>query len=283
MIAYLDTNLFDHLYKRIGCTGADIADLRKAIYGRDLSIPLGIHVLEEILLNRQSSPQELVARAKLTLSLSSIRRMVKPCDQLIADDIRSYAATGEPDRPLVSVQIQNALTQGISELIESDGEEFSEEILEALEQIRQRKEHFLQAMRVSQQHLTALLETLPPGIGFADYFQMGAVPMAERFAHHAGVLAACRKRGIEGLLLIPSVRTAIGVTLSFIYGQAFENWTSGGSIDFLHAPSAAATAEVFVTNDTHLREAIVRIPLNDLRPMSLSEFLTAANPSQHIN
>jgi hypothetical protein len=107
--------------------------------------------------------------------------------------------------------------------------------------------------------------------------------MAERFAHHAGVLAACRKRGVEGLLLIPSVRTAIGVTLSFIYGQAFEDWASGDSIDFLHAPSAAATAEVFVTNDTHLREAIVRIPLNDLRPMSLSEFLTASNPTDYTH
>ena len=86
MIAYLDTNVFDNLYKKIGCTSADIAQLRKAIYGRGLAIPIGIHVLDEILLNRRASPQELVARLKLTLSLASIRRMVKPCDQLIAAD-----------------------------------------------------------------------------------------------------------------------------------------------------------------------------------------------------
>ena len=82
MIAYLDNKVFDHLYKKVGCTSADIADLRKAIYGRGLAITLGIHVLEEILLNRRASPQELAARVKLTLSLASIRRMVKPCDQL---------------------------------------------------------------------------------------------------------------------------------------------------------------------------------------------------------
>src|SRR5580704_13654163 len=133
MIAYLDTNVFDHLYRKIGCSSADIAGLRKAIYSRDLSIPLGLHVLEELLLKRRASPQELVARVKLTLSIASIRRMVKPCDQLIADDLRSYAASGEPDRPLINVQIQNAITQGIAELIESDGEEFSEEIAEVLE------------------------------------------------------------------------------------------------------------------------------------------------------
>jgi hypothetical protein len=32
MIAYLDTNVFDHLYKKIGCSSADIANLRKAVY-----------------------------------------------------------------------------------------------------------------------------------------------------------------------------------------------------------------------------------------------------------
>jgi hypothetical protein len=199
MIAYLDTGVFDHLYKKIGCTSANIAELRKAIYGRGLSMPIGIHVLEELLLNRRASPQELVARVKLTLSLASIRRMVKPCDQLIADDIRSYAATGQPERPLVSAQIQNAITQGIAELIESDGEEFSEEIAEAIEETRQRRERFLQAMKVVQQQLVALVETLPARIGFEDYFQRASGMTVERFAQscrRAGGLPRARHRWI---------------------------------------------------------------------------------------
>jgi hypothetical protein len=285
MIAYLDTNAFDHLYKRIGCTSADIAELRKAIYGRGLSMPIGIHVLEEILLNRRSSPQELAARVKLTLSLASIRRMVKPCDQLIADDIRSYAAAGQADRPLVGVQIQNAITQGIAELIESDGEDFSEEIAEALEDTRQRKERFLQGMRVAQQQLAALVETLPARINFADYFQRAAGATAERFAHRAGVLDACRERGIPGLLKLRSVRAAVGIALSFAYGQTFEGWAdaSGDSINLLHVPSAAATAEIFVTNDSRLRAAIERVALDDLRVMNLAEFLAACSPAYQLD
>ncbi len=277
MIAYLDTNVFDHLYRKIGCTSADIAELRKAIYGRGLSMPIGIHVLEELLLNRRASPQELVARVKLTLSLASIRRMVKPCDQLIADDIRSYAATGAPDRPLVGAQIQNALTQGIAELIESDGEEFSEEMLAALEETRQRKERFLQAMKISQQRGTALIEKLPSRISFEDYFQLTAVPRAEKFAQRIGVLEACRERGIDGLLKIRSVRAAIGIAQSFIYGLTFNGWapSRSDSIDLLHVPSAAATAEIFVTNDRRLREAVERVALDGLRVLSLGEFLAA--------
>lgn len=276
MIAYLDTNVFDHLYKKVGCTSADIAGLRKAIYGRDLSISLGIQVLEELLLNRKASPQELVARVKLTLSLASIRRMVKPCDQLIADDIRSYAATGEPDRPLVNVQIQNAITQGIAELIESDGEEFSEEIAAALEDTKRRKERFVQGMKVSLREIASLVAAVPANIGFDDYFQIAAPQVTERLAQRAGVLEASRERGIDGLLKIRSVRAAIGIALSYIYGQSFEGWApaSGDSIDYLHAPSAAASAEVFVSDDSRLREALARIPLDNLRIMSLAEFLS---------
>ena len=79
MIAYLDTSAFDHLYKKIGCTAADIANLRKKIYGRELSIRPSMHILADILLDRRARPELLVARIKLTLSLASFRQMVKPC------------------------------------------------------------------------------------------------------------------------------------------------------------------------------------------------------------
>jgi hypothetical protein len=285
MVAYLDTNVFDHLYRKIGCTGANIADLRKAIYGRGLSMPIGIHVLEEILLNRRASPQELVARVKLTLSLASIRRMVKPCDQLIADDVRSYAATGEPDRPLVSAQIQNAITQGIAELIESDGEEFSEEIAEALEDTRQHKERFLQSVRVAQQQLALLVEKLPARISFEEYFERVAGTTVERFAQRAGVLEACRERGTAGLLKIRSVGAAVGTALSLAYGQTFEGWStrSDDLVDLLHVPAAAATAEIFVTDDHRLRLAIERLALDGLRVMSLTEFLSACTPADEVD
>ncbi|MBF6560781.1 MAG: hypothetical protein IVW56_10855 [Candidatus Binataceae bacterium] len=254
--------------------------MRKAIYGRGLAIPIGIHVLEEILLNRRASPQELVARLKLTLSLASIRRMVKPCDQLIADDIRSYAATVQPDRPLVSAQIQNAITQGIAELIESDGEEFSEEMVEALELARQGKERFLQVMRAAQEQAAGLAEARSSWLSFEDFFQLAAVPTADIFAQRAGVLEPCRARGRDGLLKVRSVRAAIGVALSLIYGQTFEGWAShlGDSSDLLHVPSAAASAEIFVTDDARLRQALQRGPLDEMRVLGLKEFLAESSP-----
>jgi len=67
MVVYFATSVFDHLYRKIGCTAADIAELRKSVYSRSIHIPLGIHNLEEIL-TRKRTPQALAAQVRLLLS-----------------------------------------------------------------------------------------------------------------------------------------------------------------------------------------------------------------------
>ncbi len=92
MVAYLASSAFGHLYRKINCTAADIDALRKAIYSRTVSIPLGLHNLEEIVLARQASPQAMAAQIRLLLSISNWRVQVKPCGQLLGDDLRAFAA-----------------------------------------------------------------------------------------------------------------------------------------------------------------------------------------------
>ena len=75
MVAYLATSAFGRLYRKIDCTAADIGALRKAIYSRTVSIPLGLHNLEEIILARPVSPQALAAQLRLMLSISNWRAM----------------------------------------------------------------------------------------------------------------------------------------------------------------------------------------------------------------
>src|SRR5579859_4123269 len=171
MVAYLDTNAFDHLYKKIGCTSADIANLRKAIYGRELSLPLSIHTLEEILLARKARPELLVAQIKLTLSLASFRRLVKPCDQLIADDIRAYAERGQAERPYAGAEIQNIISDGIGELIETDGEELDEDMMAALKETRQRKERFAEEIRRALETNRAMADPPKEESDFGRCFQ----------------------------------------------------------------------------------------------------------------
>jgi hypothetical protein len=262
MIAYLDTNVFNHLHKKIGCTGADIANLRKAIYGRQLSVPLSIHTLEEILLVDNARPQWLVAQVKLTLSIASFRRLVKPCDQLLADDIRAYAARGEADRAYLGSDFQNVISAGISGLVETDGEDLDEEMMEALEETRRRKERFVSGIRRAREQMHRTAKPQPGQITFENYFREEAPILAERFAQGVGVLEACRERGIKGLLSLKSVRMAAGSVLSYMPGQTFEASSNGGdSAELHHAVSAAAVADTFVTVDKGLRQALARVPI----------------------
>lgn len=272
MAAYLDTNAFDHLYKKIGCTAADIANLRKKIYGRELSILMSIHTLEEILLDQRARPELTVARIKLTLSLGNFRRMVKPCDQLLTDDIRAYAATGEAARPFIDADLQNILSDGIGELIETDGEELDEEMIAVLVKTRTQKAQFLS--RMSNHELKV---SLPEGIAFDQSLELMAPVVARSFAERADALQGCEQHGIEGLLKIPSVRIAASAVVSLGFGQTFEGWppTTGASRELPHAVSAAAVAETFVTDDAHLREIVARVPLDKFEVIGLSAFLSS--------
>jgi hypothetical protein len=117
MLAYLASSAFGHLYRKIDCTAADIGGLRKAVYSRTVSIPLGLHNLEEIVLARQASPQATAARLRLLLSISNWRVLLKPCGQLLADDLRAFAANAAPSGPFLRGAMQNAVTTGISEFL----------------------------------------------------------------------------------------------------------------------------------------------------------------------
>jgi hypothetical protein len=272
VIAYLDTNAFDHIYKKIGCTSADIANLRKAIYGRQLSIRLSVHTLEEILLGRKVSPQAFAAQIKLTLSLASARTLVKSCAQLLLDDIRAYAARGQAERPFLSGDMQNAVADGIAALVESDGEELEDDFLAVLDLARQEKQQFRTALAQVQQGAETISSPSSGWTSLGQFFDAAALPALETLSKLAGVADACRGRGLAGLLKIKSVRMSLGAALTSSYQQA----TTGTEVDSttLHHPvCAAAAAEAFVSDIAANREFLARLPIEGLEVASLPDFL----------
>jgi hypothetical protein len=267
MIAYLDTSAFDHLYKKIGCTAADIANLRKKIYGRELSIRPSMHILADILLDRRARPELLVARIKLTLSLASFRQMVKPCAQLITDDVRSYAARGTADRPYITADLQNTISDGISELIETDGEELDEDMVAAFEAERSqslRLQELLSRKSAGEHHRS-----------LDEYLDTELPRALEACATNAGMIEACRNRGIDGLREVRSIRATMCAVLSLEYERGLDNRGANEDAvpDLRHVPCAAAVADTFVTNDKHLREALSRVPLDKFEVVDLPDFL----------
>lgn len=274
MVSYLATDAFDHLYRRVGCTAADIAALRKAIYGRALSIPLSLQTLEEIFLDSGATARMRSAQMRMLLSISSPRRLLKPADDLLMDDLHSFAAGGQAASPIQRGEVQNAISAGISALLESDGDEMDEDFVEALEAARRQRES-----------LGAALAELPgaggPAAaedGFDEYFRQCAPGVAEALAERAGVAARCRERGFDGLLKIKSVRMWIGAVLWLGWTQAIESRSPSSEevSDAMHAVAAAASADKLVTDNERLLTLSTRASVEGFEAIDLKALLAKA-------
>jgi len=240
-----------------------------------------LEVVRQLNYHKNVHAQRLATGRSALLGLV-ISEITNPYFPEIIRGFQAEAWEREFDVILCNTEYSSQRSQSvIQKLIESDGEEFSEEIAEALADTKRRKERFVQGMNATLREVLSSVEKVPADIFFDDYFRLTAPRIAEVFAERTGVLEACRDRGIEGLLEIRSVRTAIVIALSCRYGQTFEGspLSLADSIDYLHAPAAAATAEVFVCDDSHLRDALARVGLDNFRVMSMAEFLTASGTS----
>ncbi len=268
MAVYLDSSAFDHLYRKVGCSAADIANLRTQVYGRELTILLSIHTLEDFLLDHHGRPEAMTARTKLTLSLSNFRRMVKPCDQLLIDDIRSYVETGEAGRPYIDANLQNVIGEGIAAMVEADGEDLDEDMIAALEIARGKRSWFSE--------LAEILGDAPSeSLSFEAYRDREMPRLLAAQAQFAGVLETCRARGLDELLTIPSVRVATKAILAFCYGQRHLRWEPGDRryLDLCHAPSAAAVADTLVSEDSLLRQVLAQASPEKFAISDLPSFL----------
>lgn len=275
MIAYLATSAFGHLYRKIDCTAGDIGALRKAIYSRTVSIPLGIHNLEEIVMARRASAQAMTAQLRLLLSISNWRVLLKPCGQLLADELRAFAAGDEPARPFLRGAMQNAVTTGISELLESDGEDLNDDFAEALDEVRREREAFVAGLGEYLAECDARFTPSAAG-GFEEFFERNAADAAAALAERAGVGAQCARRGIESLLALKSVRMWVGAALSLACAQGMEARPPRTEEvnEVIHAVTGAAAADTFVSANARALPLLGRVAIDGLRTTDLKSFLT---------
>ena len=118
--------------------------------------------------------------------------------------------------------MQNAVTTGISELLESDGEELNEDFAQALDEVRREREAFVAGLGEFLAECGTRF-TPPPDIGgFEEYFERNAPDAAAALAERAGVGAECRRRGAEALLALKSARMWVGAALSLACALSLE-------------------------------------------------------------
>jgi hypothetical protein len=275
MIAYLATSAFGHLYRKVDCTAADIGALRKAIYARDVSIPLGLHNLEEIVLAQALPPHAMAAQVRLLLSISNWRVLLKPCGRLLADDLRAFGASAEAPGAFLRGAMQGAVTTGISELLESDGEELNEDFTEALDEARRERAAFIADLGEFVAECMARFTPPRESAAFEEYFVRYAPEAAAVLAARAGAGAECARRGGEALLALRSLRMWVGAALSLACALSAESRTMRAeeASEVAHAVTGAAAADTFVTADARTLAWVGRVAIDGMRAADLKGFL----------
>ena len=116
-----------------------------------------------------------------------------------------------------------------------------------------------------------------PSPSFHEYWRGGAAEsFAGYLAERIGMLDACRRRGVQGLLEVKCVWVYVGANLSLVYAQMFEGRqpdarrAEGDAWDLRHALSASA-ADIFVAHDKAFADRMKRVPINDFEVMNFHE------------
>jgi len=278
LLAYFDTNVFDHLHKKTdGVTEADERALRAAVLSRQLTIIVGHINILEILAALRRNPKIVGPELSLIASFADWDYFVRFHSAILEDDIRHFAYNGERantafENERTAAQIKYLVRRVTSDPLHTD------ELGVVLKENSEQKRAFVEGVRKSRadtdRELEALVEQddVP---SFEQYFEEGAEEFAFAFAQSFGVAEECKGRGLNNLLNIPSVRAMVGAGMSFIYRTAVEKKSPKGSDsrDLHHVVCAAAAADIFVTHDVDLAALIHRVPIKGLRVMSLHELL----------
>jgi hypothetical protein len=267
---YLDTNIYHHIYKRYQITEADYKCLVEAVKKNKIIIFPSLLNVEEMLGAFKRYPHLARKKIKLLLDLCDFDKLIKPPDMLLRDDLVSYASGNDLSQPFL---FDPHLKENLLYFLNPNNEDITE-ILSIVEEVKKQKEDFMEKMKHAREKVLPVAMQLKHKVkGFDDFWEHAQL-FAEDLAERTGVLNECKIRGIEGLLIIRSIRMAVGHMLSYIYAQNFEGQTPkiGDSRDLQHTLTSTA-ASIFVTEDGGLRRLLQRVQIENLEIMRFRELL----------
>ena len=277
-IAYFDTNVFDNLVKKVnGVTEADEEQLRASVSSSRITVVVGHTNIRETLSALDSRPD--IAREQLDLiaKLADRDRFVRLHSIVLEDDVRHFAFNGER----ANTPFEKDASQIFAKVrLVVEGRIGFSELEAVIAEDHEQKKAFHDGVKRSNAEIAEQLEDFKRANGipsFTDFLSDGMEAQVRAFVESFNVAEDCKRRGLDKLANIPSVRTLVSLGMSFMYRTAVEKKSSKSSMsrDIHHAVSAAASADVLVTHDRELSYLLNRIP-KGIRAVTLRELLEAA-------
>ncbi len=101
-LLYFDTNIYDC---RDGLREEEAAPVLAALANRGIRIVMGLDCFEECLIGLESAKgtdeKKILRELRRLIDWSGLRRIAKPTDLMLLDDVRAYVATGQPSGPFL--------------------------------------------------------------------------------------------------------------------------------------------------------------------------------------
>ena len=263
LTAYFDRNVFDQIDRKLNLTDKEIAALRRAVSKGRLTVLISFEVVQE---TAYAAPDKALSGLRLIKELCRENLPIKSHNELLRDDIESFAKGTKPPQPFIWGEFN------VDSVICDVKNQTPEFLKMVADDKRNRDELNAKLIAHINEERQALGAKRPAS--YQKYWEMRASYYAESFAHFAGYLEECRSHGIDNLLQVRSVRLAVAAWLSLFYSLLIEGRVvkRGTSRDIQHAAPMAA-ADIVVTNDMELLRLLKRVPINDFKVVSPHELL----------
>ena len=262
---YFDRNVFDQIDKSRDVTDDDLGVLREAIRRGKIQILVSFETVQE---TTQASKDTALRGLKLISEITRAAFPIKPHNELVNDDIQSFAAGKQQPSAFLSGRFS-------LDSVIKDIEESSSEIIALLKDDKNEKDALNAKLRKLVEDERKMLDGQRPRT-FKAYWDARSHFYGEGFAYYAGVLEQCKKLGIDRLLKLRSIRVSVGALLSCLYAVMIEGRVvkDGTARDIQHAGPMSA-ADVVVTDDRELRRLMKRIPLDNFSVVTLTELIAS--------
>ena len=157
MKVYFDTNIFDHIIKRINLTDGDLELLLKKISSKNFTILLSILNIEEMISIFKSSKEFPHNEIKLLLNLTSWQNgIIKQYDEIVKEDIKNYInGNNKPEYMWPASIIHSNL-----DFLTSPNERNKKEVKEIINKTQKQKENFRSSFIKYREQVAPLVKEL---------------------------------------------------------------------------------------------------------------------------
>lgn len=279
LTVYFETNVFRDLAEnREGAADKKLPVLKKNISKDRIVIVPSFEVFEELVSVLRLDPALSKKFSQLYDNLVDWDHCLKPMDQILVDDIISFANTGTATCPFNPVDESSPFIQSIranryvlpKELLKGlidkgmvQKQTFVKNVLSVSDQFKPKRNKKGSSKKEYEKEFLSFWQPR----GYAE-------KVAEMFVRDNSELAEIQARGLGEFIKLPTIRLAVGYILHSKYKQVADGAVCKRSdfYDFRHTVIAGAVGNI-VTEDKKLCNAIHHIPDHNVKVWSLDEFI----------